>query len=79
MFYMAEAYYGKMYKKTGFTMSVTGFKNEGYREGETEDRARISGTVFFRPQKIKRMKAGIGYEWRSFKKQEILLFGKVIL
>ena len=61
MFYMAEAYYGKMYKKAGFTMSVTGFKNEGYREGETEDRARISGTVFFRPQKIKRMKAGIGY------------------
>jgi iron complex outermembrane receptor protein len=61
MFYMAEAYYGKMYKKAGFTMSVTGFKNEGFREGETEDRARISGTVFFRPQKIKRMKAGIGY------------------
>lgn len=61
MFYQLEAYHGKMYKKYGYTISTTGFKNQGYRQGETEDRARVSGSVFFRPEKIKRLKGGVGY------------------
>lgn len=61
MFYQLEAYHGKMYKKYGYTISTTGFKNEGFRQGETEDRARVSGSIFFRPEKIKRLKGGVGY------------------
>lgn len=60
-FHQLEAYYGKMYKKVGFTISANGFTNDGYRQGETEDRARVSGTFYFRPENIKRFKAGIGY------------------
>lgn len=60
-FHQLEAYYGKMYKKVGFTISANGYTSDGYREGETEDRARISGTFYFKPEKIKRLKAGIGY------------------
>lgn len=61
MFHQIEAYYGKMNERFGYTISTTGFKNKGFREGETEDRARISGTLFFRPVKYYNLKAGIGY------------------
>jgi len=61
MFYQAEAYYGKMYKRFGYTISTTGFTNQGYRQGETEDRARLSGTIFLRPAKIEKLKGGISY------------------
>ncbi len=61
MFYQAEAYYGKMYKKFGYTLAVNGFTNEGYKQGETEDRGRISGSLFFRSERFKKLKYGIGY------------------
>jgi iron complex outermembrane receptor protein len=74
MFYQIEAYYGKMHKKFGYTISTTGFKNEGYRQGETEDRARLSGSLFFRPEKIKRLKAGIGYNFQYQKTGNFLIW-----
>lgn len=61
MFYQGEVFYGKMYKKFGYTISVNGFKNEGYKEGETEERGRVSGSLFFRPEKLKKLKVGVGY------------------
>ncbi len=60
-FQMAEIYHGKMYKKFGFTISANGVTADGYRQGEDEDRARISGTLFFLPEKIRGLKAGIGF------------------
>jgi iron complex outermembrane receptor protein len=60
-FHQADIYYGKMYKKFGFTLSANAVSSDGYRQGETEDRGRISGSLFFRSAKIKRLKAGIGY------------------
>ena len=35
--------------------------SDGYREGETEGRGRISGTFYIRPAKMKNIKAGIGF------------------
>jgi len=61
MFYLGDAYYGKMYKKMGFTMSVNGYSNPGYKEGEKETRGRISGTLFFKLNKNKKIKTGVGY------------------
>ncbi len=61
MFYQAEAYYGKMYKKFGYTVAVNAFTNDGYKEGETEDRGRISGSLFFRSDRFKKLKYGLGY------------------
>ncbi len=59
-----EFYRGQMFKKTGYTISSTFFHNDGYREGESEYRGRISGTVYYRPQKFKRVKTGIGYNYQ---------------
>lgn len=61
MFYQAEAYYGKMYNKFGYTVSVNAFTTDGYKEGEIEDRGRISGSFFFRPKKYPKIKYGLGY------------------
>jgi len=61
MFGLTDIYYGKMFKKFGFTIAANGFKDQGYREGETQSRARVSGTFFYRPSKISGLKAGIGY------------------
>lgn len=60
-FQLAEVSYGRMFKKVGFNISGNGFTNKGYRDGESESRARVSGSVFFRPEKIRGLKAGIGY------------------
>lgn len=60
-FHMAEIYHGKMYKKFGFTVSANGVTADGYRQGEDEDRGRITGTLFFIPQKVRGLKAGIGF------------------
>jgi outer membrane receptor protein involved in Fe transport len=61
MYYQAEAYYGKLYEKFGFTVSVNGFTSDGYKQGEVEDRGRISGSLFFRTKKFPRLKYGLGY------------------
>ncbi|MCH2229356.1 MAG: TonB-dependent receptor [Crocinitomicaceae bacterium] len=61
MFFQGEVFYGKMYKKFGYTISVNALQNQGYKEGEIEDRGRISGSLFFRPEKMKKLKIGVGY------------------
>lgn len=60
-FHMAEVFHGKMYKKFGFTVSANGVSADGYRQGENEDRGRITGTLFFYPEKVRGLKAGIGF------------------
>jgi iron complex outermembrane receptor protein len=78
-----EAYHGRMYKYAGFTISTAAFRNDGYRQGETESRARVSGTVYFRFKKTNRLKAGIGYNYQFQKTGNFLIwqsdtFGGVI-
>jgi outer membrane receptor protein involved in Fe transport len=69
-----EAYHGQMFKKVGYTLSTTLFNNDGYRAGETEQRGRISGTLFFKPQKIERLKAGIGFNYQYQKTGNFLIW-----
>lgn len=61
MFYQGEAYYGRMLKRFGYTISLNGFTSPGYKEGEQENRGRITGTFFIRPAKVQKLKIGIGY------------------
>lgn len=61
VYYTGDVYYGKMKKGFGYTVSANGYTNPGYREGEEESRGRVSGTLFFRPAKMPKLKAGIGY------------------
>lgn len=60
-FHMAEIYHGKMHGRFGYTISSNAYTNVGYRDGESENRARMSGTLFIKPSKIIGLKAGIGY------------------
>lgn len=63
-FQLAEVSYGKMYNnKFGYNISMTGFNNKGYRDGETESRGRVSGSFSYKPEKVKRLKTGIGYSF----------------
>ncbi len=60
-FQLAEVSYGKMYRKFGYNISMTGFTNKGYRDGESETRGRVSGSFLYKPEKVKGLKMGIGY------------------
>ncbi len=68
LFHQAEASYGKMYKKFGYTISMNGFRSDAYKEGEIENRGRVSGTFYIRPEKTPNLKAGIGYNVQYQKK-----------
>jgi len=60
----ADIYYGKMHKNWGYSISGSSFGDMGYREGETERRARVGGMFYFRPEKYKNIKAGLGYNFQ---------------
>lgn len=69
-----EAYHGQMFKKFGYTLSTTLFNNDGFKAGETEQRGRFSGSLFLKPQKIKCLKAGIGYNYQYQKTGNFLIW-----
>lgn len=60
-----DAYYGKMYKNFGFSVSASLFGDMGYREGEIERRGRIGGMFYYRPEKNKNLKAGVGFNFQT--------------
>jgi iron complex outermembrane receptor protein len=74
MMQQIEAYRGQMYKRMGYTVSTTLFHNDGYRQGETEYRGRVSGSIYFKPQKFERVKAGIGYNYQIQKTGNFLIW-----
>jgi len=69
-----EVYRGQMFKQAGYTLSTTLFRNDGYRQGETEARGRVSGTVYFRFNNASRLKAGIGYNYQMQKAGNFLIW-----
>ena len=73
-YHLAEAYYGKMYKRFGFTVSTNAYSNPGYKQGETENRARVSGTFYIRPEKYSKVKAGIGYNVQYQKQGNFIIW-----
>jgi outer membrane receptor protein involved in Fe transport len=69
-----EVYRGQMFARYGYTLSTTLFHNDGYRQGENEYRGRVSGTIYFRPVKWERLKAGIGYNYQIQKTGNFLIW-----
>lgn len=59
-FYQMDAYVGQMFKRVGYTFSMNGFTTEGYRKGAVEQRARVSGSLYFK-SKIPNLKTGAFY------------------
>lgn len=60
-FHLADIYYGKSYKNIGFTVGANAYLDSGYRKGENEKRYRLNGSIYFKPTKYPKLKAGIGY------------------
>ena len=69
-----EFYRGHMYKNMGYTFSSTLFHDGGYKAGETEYRGRLSGSIYFRPQRWKKVKAGIGYNYQVQKTGNFIIW-----
>jgi len=74
MYQQIEFYRSQMYRKAGYTLSTTLFRNDGYRDGEGEMRGRVSGTVYIRPESWKRTKMGIGYNYQIQKTGSFIIW-----
>lgn len=61
LFYQGDVTYSKQFGRFGLTLGAYGFTNDGYRQGETEDRGRFNGTISYRPKNIKNFKASLGW------------------
>lgn len=57
----ANVNYGKQFGRWGLTLGAYGFKSPGYRQGESEDRIRVNGSVSYRFDKVKNLKVGLGW------------------
>lgn len=60
-FHSMDAFHGKSFKRSGYTISVNGFLNEGYRKGALEQRGRVSGSWYMKPLADKNLKLGLSY------------------
>lgn len=69
-----EFFRSQMFKKTGYTISTVFYNDQGYRQGETETRGRVSGTLYFRPVKIERLKAGISFNYQYHKTGSFIIW-----
>lgn len=69
-----EFFRSQMFARTGYTLSTVFYNDQGYRQGETETRGRISGSLYFRPKKIERMKAGIGFNYQFHKTGSFIIW-----
>ena len=69
-----EFFRSQMFKKTGYTVSTVFYNDQGYRQGETETRGRISGTLYFRPTKVERLKAGISFDYQYHKTGSFIIW-----
>ena len=69
-----EVFHSALKKRFGYTLSTTGFHNDGYRLGESEFRGRVSGTIYAKAILDKRLKAGLGYNFQVQKTGNFLIW-----
>ena len=69
-----EVFHSALKKRFGYTLSTTGFHNDGYRLGESEFRSRVSGTIYAKAILDKRLKAGLGYNFQVQKTGNFLIW-----
>jgi iron complex outermembrane receptor protein len=69
-----EVFHSALKKRFGYTISTTGFHNDGYRIGESEFRGRVSGTIYAKAILDKRLKAGLGYNFQVQKTGNFLIW-----
>lgn len=69
-----EVFHSQLKKRFGYTISTTGYHNDGYRIGEAEFRGRVSGTIYAKAILDKRLKAGLGYNFQVQKTGSFLIW-----
>jgi len=57
----ADVTFGKQFNRFGVNLGAAGYTSPGYRQGENEDRARFNGTVYWRPERIEKLKLSLGW------------------
>ncbi len=73
--YQTELSFGKQFKKgVSLTLGGAGFTTDGYRQGETEDRGRFNGTVYYRPAKIPKLRASLGWNFQYGKAGNFIIW-----
>lgn len=73
-FQQVEAYTAKSNEKIGYTISTQLYHDEGFKEGGQDQRARVSGQLYFRNPKRKRLKYGVGYNYQIAKRGVFLIW-----
>jgi outer membrane receptor protein involved in Fe transport len=61
MQHQADVTFSKQFNRIGVNVGAYGFTNDGYRQGETEDRIRFNGTIYWKPAKIEKLKVSLGW------------------
>ncbi len=61
LFHQGDISFGRQWKDFGLTLGGYGYTSDGYRQGETEDRGRINGTLYYKPEKWKSFSASLGW------------------
>ncbi|HLW39144.1 MAG TPA: TonB-dependent receptor [Brumimicrobium sp.] len=69
-----SAFHGKMFDNFGFTVSGYGYRTDGYRAGEEQERARVNGSFVFRPKKVEKLKIGLNYSFTMERKGIFLIW-----
>jgi outer membrane receptor protein involved in Fe transport len=73
--HQADVSYGKQLGRGfGLTLGGYAFTSDGYRQGETEDRGRFNGTVYYRPAKIGKLRASLGWNFQYQKAGNFIIW-----
>ena len=70
-FHLVDIYAGKAFKRVGASIGANMYLDSGYRQGESEKRFRINGSLYFRPEKLTKIRTGISY---NFQYQDVNMF-----
>ena len=63
-FHLVDIYGGKAFKRVGVSIGANMYLDSGYRQGESEKRFRINGSLYFRPQKLTKLRTGLSYNFQ---------------
>lgn len=70
-FHLVDLYAGKAFKRVGASIGANMYLDSGYRQGESEKRFRINGSLYYRPEKLSKLRTGLSY---NFQYQDVNMF-----
>jgi outer membrane receptor protein involved in Fe transport len=74
IYHQMDVFHGKRHNQIGYTIAAYSYTNPGYRDGENEERARLSGSIFYKPKSIQNLKTGVGFSYHYQKMGSFLIW-----